>query len=501
MPDPTEAQDARRLATSITVAAAQIGAARKVTSDIPRETLVANSAPRVRMMETVRGRRKLEKAATQELQRLTSRAADLTTSAALLTQASRDVTNAAVAARTVDPFVTRMARRPEVRAAMLKAATPSNKAHVDQALRVTPTRVVTDLSRRLDDLWETLEQRRRLVVRREVLELLSLAVTAPVVAPLPWSSRQLPTELKKRGSVIASAKRSLLRTLSRPNSDPEPIAVAMAAECKEAWLALAPYARALDNWAQVKPTVRVFDAAHVALSLRTATVAREAVSGYAMGRLCSLTFADLGSDPSQSTWREIAALPQADGLSELSLSRVRFAGNVPTSTADGDVIRVTGAVAAVRRLQVNEGKQVYALVLAGPAEKLSVAVLPYFNPQPLGVIPGCVLQLSGTLRDDAMGEFTNRNTAKAVAALYETVHGNRRGIVISRFALNERADRDRDAAVVRLVRPTYDFAPSAIAAIWSLQPGLPDVIRTKSWFVEPSREARDAALGSSGGKG
>jgi len=258
-----------------------------------------------------------------------------------------------------------------------------------------------------------------------------------------------------------------------------------------------PYARALDNWASTATDTRRLNGNHIELSLKTAEGGRAALQAYALGRLCSLTFIERGSDPAEIAWLKLAALPSGGAIPEVTLARSRYAGTWPSPTVDGVTLRVKGVIAGTAAIQVNENKRIHALVLIRPGGTRSLAILPFFSPKPLGILPGTIVELVGTVHTDVMSEYSNRNTAKAIAALYGQVNQDKRGIIIQRFQLSEHAERDRSAAIAQRLRPIYDVAPSSVAGIWSLQPGLASVITSKSWFVDETPDARHRALAPS----
>lgn len=482
--DSVELNQLLTLRSALTVALAQISAARTITDGLDRATAMRNPAPEILMLKTRGGRRKIARIRNGQIAALERNTDQVRAASLMLALASTKSEEADEVAKAASPGVRKVLRRKSTIDAVSDGASSnkSRQAYAAKLLTFTPLTASGALADRVDQGWAALDLASVHVVRRLVSGLMVWGEACPVRAPLAWGLDELPQELDALTDALDAKEIKLCRELSQASALAGPAARAWAQHGRLVWETVVPYARALDKWADARGPKRRLIPQQFALSLRVAEVARAGLRAYAAGNLCDLSLS--GDGPAGEDWCEAAGAAPISNLAHIALAPLQSAEQAFSAATVGQTVRVTGAVNSIRTIQVNRGKRIHVLILSSPGSPRSMAVLPYFNPIPLGIQVGTVVQLSGKFQADALDEFVNRNTSKALSALEQEL-GTRQGIGVARFDLDKEAKINKWAGwVATRVRPAFDVAPSSISGLWSLHPGLHHVVARKTWFTE-----------------
>lgn len=491
MPDTSIEDELLSLRSHLVIGSVHLRAVRGILVDIDRSVGVRVPVGDVSMLKTRGGRRKIARARDAEVSRLERRVDELRAAAALIAAAGSSQHEVAALARATSPRVRAVLRRQSTVDALTQGAgsNASRQAFVAALLDYSPSHASAALEDGVARAWATAHVMSLQVVRQIVAKHLAWGVAAPVRAPLAWGLDVLPGELTRLGAALTSTEARLCDALAH-GGPAGAVAGEWARLGRSTWEAVVPYARALDNWANARGPKRRLIPQQIALSLQVAEVARAALRAVAAGLLCDLAVA--GDGPQAAAWAGAAAGADVSPLAATALGPVQWPDEVYAAAAPGDPARMTGAVKEVRSIQVNRDKRIHVLVISSPGGTPTLAVLPYFNPIPLGLQVGSAVQLSGKVQADALAEFVNDNTRRALDAVEQQL-GTRRGLAVSRF---QPADPAHGWAgwVAATIRPAFDVAPSSISGLWSLQPGLEHVVARKTWHTDdPDRWRRELA--------
>ena len=401
-------------------------------------------------------------------------------------------------ARDMAPTVRRVLRKASTRTALQQAVGRRRNAAslVDAVTSYSPMDGHADLDDSLKRALDHADQVSLQVVRQSVGAMLLFADACPVKAPLAWGPDVLGRELRTMVRALDRQEESLRKALASGRSA-ERQAKTWARTGRQAWIELAPYARALDRWGEARGSKRRLIPQQVELSLRVAEAAQAALRAYAAGTLCSIAVTADG--PLADQWRQAAAAGTVDTIPGKSVERIEDADSAFTASVNGDNVRITGVVNSTRAIQVTQQKRVHVLGLSSPTGPRTIVILPFFNPLPLGIEVGTVLQVGGVYLEDVLDEYVNTNTRRTLRDV-ETVFGSRRGLRVNRFSLEDvEKAQPWTGWVANHIRPALDVAPSALSAVWSLQPGLSHVVARRTWSTElPENWRRNARIPDGG---
>lgn len=228
----------------------------------------------------------------------------------------------------------------------------------------------------------------------------------------------------------------------------------VALHARQAARDLAPVAVGLHKWARIGRTSLRYRDDVATASITLASAIRTALLAYTASiQLAAIFGASL--DGSTEPWRRAArALPKGpprvlDSAPGVGLSRVR------------------GIVESIDDVQVNATKRIAILRIRRGPRSATTVVLPYFNPRYVGVRAGTMVDLRVSRSADVLAEFTNSNTATALAGLRQRF-GTTAGGVVDRRNLSEEATSTWLAWVVRECRSSYDALPDSVNGSWSL---------------------------------
>lgn len=217
---------------------------------------------------------------------------------------------------------------------------------------------------------------------------------------------------------------------------------------------LAPVAVGLHQWARTGRASLRYREDVAAASILVASTIRTALLAYTAAIHAAAIFG-AGLDGTTERWRTAARdLPKG-------------APGVLDSRPGPGLTRVRGIVESIDDVQVNATKRVAILRVRRGARSATTVVLPYFNPRYVGIRTGTVVDLRANRSTDVLAEYTNTNTATAIAALRQRF-GTAAGAVVDRRNLADEATATWLAWLVRECRPSYDALPSSINGSWSL---------------------------------
>ena len=245
-----------------------------------------------------------------------------------------------------------------------------------------------------------------------------------------------------------------LRSANAGDHQVAQLAEVLAVNARQAARELAPLAVGLQQWCRTGRTSLRYRQDVARASITVASAMRTALLAYTAGIHVAALFG-AGLDVSTERWRKAARdLPKG------------APGRLDSAPAAG-LTRVRGITESIDDLQVNATKRVAVLrVRRGPSSARTV-VLPYFNPRYVGIRAGTVVDLRATRSADVLAEFTNTNTATAIAAMHQRF-GTKAGAVVDRRNLADEAAATWLMWLVRECRSSYDALPDSLNGSWSL---------------------------------